>query len=87
MEIIEIKNTMKKLGTEIRQTRKEHKERQRKYGYGFDYELSELISEYRSLHIAYGLIRGKEYRNIEQYTRPGNEPRWTRIQKLIEDFG
>lgn len=88
METIqEIKNTIKTLGADIRETRKEHKNSQRTTGYGFDGKLSQLITDYRSLHIAYGLIRGKEYKNIEKYTRPGNEPDWKRIMKIIEDFG
>lgn len=84
--IQEMKTRLKELSAEIRQTRREHKEAQRE-GYGLDGELSKLIYTYRHLHIAYGLIRGKKYNEIERYTRKGNEPSWSLINSFITDAG
>jgi hypothetical protein len=43
-------------------------------------------SEARHTHIAYGLIRGKQYEKIE---RPGadNPPTWDRVRKMISRYG
>ena len=90
MEIKEIKNTIKTLGADIREARKNFKNSQRHDGYTehkYRTELEINISKYRSLHIASGLIRGKEYKQIERKTRKGNEPDWKKIFQLIEDFG
>lgn len=86
---IEMKQRLKDLGAEIRQTRLTLKNAQRT-GNGtakLMYELEINRSAYRMIHIAYSLTRGKKYSEIERKTRDGNEPNWDSINRIIEDLG
>jgi hypothetical protein len=41
-----------------------------------------LSRKYRHMHIAYCLLRGRTYEQVESYVRPGNEPN----MKIVEDI-
>ena len=41
--------------------------------------------EARSTHLAYGFLRGRDYKQIE--SKCYNQPDWPRIEKLIEKYG
>jgi hypothetical protein len=43
--------------------------------------------EARSTHIAYGLLRGRQYENIERSHDEHNEPDWYRIGEMIKKYG
>lgn len=47
---------------------------------------SNISVEYRTLHIAYCMLRGKTYEQIEPKVKPGNVPHWSGIEKIMEDF-
>lgn len=46
-----------------------------------------LSREYRHQHIAYCLLRGKNYECIESNVKANNEPNWTMIENIIEEYG
>jgi len=65
----ELKNLLKKLAIEIKETKSKHKEVQRKQrGGGSDYEwsLHRKSYDYRHYHIAYSELRGKTRDQIEK---------------------
>ena len=49
-------------------------------------ELTSMKRDFRHLHIAYGLIRGKEYEEIERTVKEGNEPDWSQIHGNIAKY-
>ena len=55
---------------------------QRKPLKGFVPGLSNAQYKYRHLHIAYCLLRGRSYEEIEGKVREGNEPNWRYIDEL-----
>ena len=40
----------------------------------------------RNMHIAYSLLLGREYKEIEQKVREGNEPDWYAIERLQNTY-
>ena len=90
--INEMKQELKRLGADIRETRIKFKNAQRDSSTDWSTEhkfrtaLETYTFRYRHLHIAYGLLRGKEYKEIERKTKPDNEPSWGLINGIIEDF-
>jgi len=84
---IEMKTRLKQIGAEIRLTRTEFKNAQRSGDYTEE-KLRKLLesdrSIYRSTHIAYSILKGKKYSEIENKTREGNEPNWPLINRIIE---
>ena len=50
------------------------------------YELILLKDKCRYTHIAYCMVRGREYSEIENTTRPGNEINFSKLNTLIETF-
>ena len=43
-------------------------------------------SERRHKHIAYSMLKGKEYEQIEPYVRPGNEPSMKLVEQYMEEY-
>lgn len=41
----------------------------------------------RCTHLARGYLSGRPYREIEQKVRPGNEPDWNEVGRLVERYG
>ena len=55
---------------------------QRKPLKGYVPNLAHAQYEYRHLHIAHCLLRGRSYEQIEPKVRAGNEPNWGKIDGL-----
>jgi len=67
----------------IHSTRIEHKEVQRSTkGSGLEGKLHDVVQSFRNLHIAYCLVRGRTYEQIETNVREGNSPRWDSINSM-----
>jgi hypothetical protein len=43
--------------------------------------------EARSSMLAYGFLRGRPYKLMEEKVRADNQPDWTRIEQLVKKFG
>lgn len=82
---VEKKQELKTLAQKIKETRKVHKERQKAGQSGLEYELSSLVWQYRHLHIALSLFRGKSLEEIEK-PREGNEPSIALYSGILEDL-
>jgi hypothetical protein len=50
-------------------------------------EVESMKKEIRHKHIVYSLIRSKQYEQIEQKVREGNEPNWSYIEELKKQYG
>lgn len=88
-------NTIEQLKTravELRNAKAELKERQRStpddpstHSFHFHVNMG-LKYDYRHMHIAYCLLRGTPYEQIEPKVREGNEPNWYTIEKYKKEF-
>lgn len=88
IDLREIKNELKAEAKLLREDRIALKELQRanKRADGAMSNLYYSKVTYRCKHIAYGLMKGKSYEQIEKYVRPGNEPDWYSINKIVESY-
>lgn len=41
----------------------------------------------REAHLAHGYLRGVPYRDMENFVRPGNEPDWKQVAKVVRSHG
>ena len=84
---IEIKETLKALARKITKQKLERKEmcRNGQYTWETDLDIKQDKNEFRHMHIALSLLRGREYKTIEQ-PRKGNEPSWAKIDKYKKQF-
>jgi len=48
---------------------------------------SKIKTAARTAHIAHGLLRGRNYKNIENKYREGNAPNWDEVIKCMMRFG
>jgi len=76
-DIKEFKQFLKDLVVEIRQEKKDHGYSERKH---------RLSWKYRHYHIAYCLLRGREYVEIEQIVQEGNEPNMLFVRNIMDSF-
>jgi hypothetical protein len=83
-----LKAEQKEMAVKIRETKSETKETQKKneYAGSLQYSLLKLRSEYRHKHIAYCLMRGRSYEQIEPKCREGNKPNKDLIQEIINEY-
>lgn len=51
-----------------------------------DHRVKEVRSEARHTHLAYGLIRGRRYEQMERSVT-GYPPDWERVRKMIKRYG
>lgn len=81
-----IKENLKTMVREIREMKGEISlgMRNGKYMGSTQWDLECKKSEFRHQHIAYCMLRGKTYNEIENYTRPGNEPNMNKIEAIME---
>ncbi len=89
MKIKELKSRLKDLASYNRQYKIKHKECQRgnlKWEELWASSRTAPSGDYRHLHIAYCLLRGRKYEQIENKVRPGNEPNWTRIESIMQEY-
>lgn len=83
-----LKADLKNLSQEIKKAKIECKEQQRKSG-GYSEHQWKILSQkhhYRHRHIAYCLLRGRKYEDIEPNVREGNEPNWTYIEGVRDAY-
>jgi hypothetical protein len=95
-----LKNELKQLASELRNDKAEIKKIQKNpprettlcadgliyCAGGLQYKILRKRKTYRHKHIAYCLIRGRSYEQIEQHCRKGNEPDQNLIQELIREY-
>ncbi len=72
----------------LKNTRQEFKALQRsgESCWNEQYNLDALKGDYRSLHIAYSLLKGNSYEEIERTVKEGNEPNWKDINSYLDTF-
>jgi len=78
-----MKSELKEQANELRMIKQELKKCQRSNPYGaykLQWEKDKRQSDYRHKHIAYCLMRGISYEQIER-PRKGNHPNWERLRK------
>jgi hypothetical protein len=83
-----VKEELKKMAEKLRQIRIDIAETQKKGEYA-GYMQSEqrfLKFEFRHRHIAYCMLRGRSYEQIERKFREGHEPDMNYVEKLQEQF-
>ena len=81
-----LKQLLKSEATELRLLKIEHKETQRSSGgSGIEITLHQAQRSYRHKHIAYCLLRGREYGQIEHPAK-GNEPDWNLIREVQNEY-
>lgn len=78
-------NEIIEMGKELRELKKEISlgMRNGKYMGSQQWDLETKTKEFRHQHIAYSMALGREYKEIENYTRPGNEPNWKYIDTIL----
>ncbi len=90
MKIKQLKAELTSLAATIKKFRPIYKQRQRDGLPLYDAEMRPYYDAhfggYREKHIAYCLLRGTPYEKIETKVRPGNEPNWPRIKKIMEVY-
>lgn len=82
---VEKREELKALSLQIKENRKDHKERQRSGKCGLETTIKSLVWQYRHLHIALCLFRGKTLEAIEK-PKEGNEPSVTLYSGLLEEL-
>lgn len=87
MYLKELKTELKSLATEIKHNRSAYREGQRTKDFSKmtvpSWKIDTLSSTFRTKHIAYCLLRGRNYAEIENKVREGNEPRWDVIDDMV----
>lgn len=71
----------KELGFE--EFRKKHEGR---WNYDIERDIRKAKYEFRHQHIAYCLIRGRSYEQVESKVRENNEPNQDYIKQLLEEY-
>lgn len=89
MKLKELKSRLKELALFNRQYKSKFKDMQR--GNITWQDLSTFartapVGDYRHMHIAYCLLRGRKYEQIENKVRPGNEPNWTHVESVLQQY-
>lgn len=86
--LFHLKSYLKNTALEIRSARIKFKDHQRKNrGYGGEHEddLKFLRCDYRHKHIAYSLLRGRKYEEIEK-PATDNSPNWDIIKEIQNEY-
>jgi hypothetical protein len=92
MKIKELKSELKVMALKIKEHKAFYKDCQRgtkKYEdlWRWTREQGNFSSHtYRHMHIAYCLLRGKKYEQIENKVKNGNEPSWATIESIMKDY-
>ena len=85
----EIKEMLKKEAKEIRTLRHDCKDTQRGIKEGklvYQEDVASASWKWRHKHIAYCMIRGRSYEEIERKCHEGNEPSFQLVEKYKEEF-
>jgi hypothetical protein len=90
MKIHALKQELKDLAVSIKTSKHAYKEAQRAGQYticsSLQPDLKNLPYTYRHRHIAYCLLRGKQYEKVELKVKEGNEPNWPLIYSIMNQF-
>jgi hypothetical protein len=89
MKIKELKNRLKELALSIRAEKHLYKDCQRGkilWDTYYIFARNKPAGDYRHLHIAYCLLRGKKYQQIENKVKEGNEPNWSLIDSIMKEY-
>lgn len=84
-----MKAQLKEMAKELRSNKITLKNNQRNNVSGYWNMQSALVgqrSEYRHKHIAYSLMRGKTYEQIENFTRNGNKPNLRYVETIKSQY-
>lgn len=83
-----LKEEQKSLALEIRTNKNNIKEKQRNGDYAGDqqYLLLKQKREYRHKHIAYCMLRGRSYEQIENKCREDNKPSFDTIKGYMDEY-
>jgi hypothetical protein len=85
-----IKSELKALASQIRSLKASFKTSQRESHGGGDWnirgEQKQLSFDYRHMHLAYGLIRGRTMEQMEAKVAEGNEPSMAYVEKLVKEL-
>lgn len=88
MFLKKMKEELKALGAEIRTNRRLWKEAQSTQKWEIapkpGWRIQMDSADFRNKHIAYCLLRGRTYEQVEPKVRDGNGPRWDLINKLVD---
>jgi hypothetical protein len=97
--IIDLKNELKELAAEIKVAKKERKskyftgtERVYKSSWADDHIAAQIAVfnmrfEYRIKHVAYCMLRGRHYEEIENNVKPYNTINMNRVKKYMVEYG
>lgn len=93
MKYKELKSELKQLAKEIRERRYKTRQYQREHGGCHPWRIEEIKEygygnrqwEYRHKHIAYCLLRGRKYEEIEKPSE-GNEPDMDYIARIMHEY-
>lgn len=87
-KILSLKSNIKKIAEVLKQSKKEYKQAQRDGDFHKQWKIGPSIYAnklyIRQRYIAYALMKGKTYEQIESRVREGNVPNW-KIIKGIQD--
>lgn len=95
MKIQELKNHNKDLAVLIKKDTAYEKDVHRGKANYVDYlswrmaigkQYQNISVNYRHHHIAYCLLRGTRYEQIENKVKPGNEPNWVLIETILKQY-
>jgi hypothetical protein len=89
MKLMQLKEELKELAKLVRYNRNEYRNAQRCGSWEDQNKFSIYRSfswDYRHMHIAYCLLRGRTMQQIENKNRENNEPNQSLIRKYMEQY-
>lgn len=83
-----LKSELKLEAAELRKTKNDTKELQRKneIAGNLQYKIIKLKRRYRHRHIAYSMMKGRKYKEIERKCRKDNKPDHNLIREIINAY-
>jgi len=83
-----LKEEQKALAGKIKDNKKDIKERQRNGDYAGhqQYNLLKQKKEYRHKHLAYCMMRGRTYEEIENKCREDNKPNMDIVKEIMDEY-
>jgi hypothetical protein len=95
MKIRELKSYLKNIAKLIKEDKCKYKEYQRgtlkyddyyRWRQSIGHQYTDLSSHYRYRHIAYCLLRGRAYEEIERKVREGNAVTWSKVESIMVEY-
>jgi len=85
---MDLKSELKIKAVEIRKNKIQIKELQknRSYAGNLQYSHIHLKRDYRHKHIAYCMLRGRTYEQIEQKCRENNKPNMDIVKEIMDEY-